>query len=540
MIRPVVVLPVSRPDYHLAVKLIRWMRILEKLRDGEVNGKIGRCDYHLIVLMAASIESAHQEEMEKELAEWETARMYVNPERYEHPELGYAAMANHAFKAGLEAVEKLFPAAPMLWMEADCVPIRPSWHQEISLEYEKCGKFYMGDFHPYGAKPHMTGNGVYGADWRERCPSFALLPGPNPREGWDSSCRGDTLPQSHRSCTIQQVWEPPRFTEEKMGMIHPETALFHRSKDGSLIDVLTKRADFPRIPSRAPIAPPSPRTAQFRIPQPIIAGARVEIFIVTYKKDMEFLRYCLRSIAMYAAGFSGVTLVVPHSEKHLYDWIPKGVRLVLHEEHAGKGNMDHCIMKCRADEICPTADMILYFDADCIAWKGFSPDDFIVKGQPVCVRERYDEIANPNRRYWRETVMNATGLCPEYETMVRHPNIHHVSLLKRLRETVRKHTGHEFNDYVLSGQSTFPGHFCEFDSMGAIAMEEFSDCYHFIDYDRVKDAEECGQDANGSWQYIYRHERDCIVELWSHGGIDQYRKMCDQIIIGKPPEFFVK
>jgi hypothetical protein len=54
----------------------------------------------------------------------------------------------------------------------------------------------------------------------------------------------------------------------------------------------------------------------------------------------------------------------------------------------------------------------------------------------------------------------------------------------------------------------------------------------------VRDAQECGVSMkHTSFQYLYRAGRDKIVEFWSHGGIDIYRKDASRFLAGIRPQF---
>lgn len=534
-IKIVVCLPVSSPDYHLAMKLLRWCIALRK-KETEL--------YDLMVVCAASLPKNNVMQLEELCAT--TPRFIVRQvlEVYEHPELGYASCANHLFRSTLEMAEKEYPGRPPLWMEADCTPIRSGWVKEIDEEYAACGKPIMGDFHPSGEHSHITGNSVYPHDWRIRVPSFARLPQPRPEQGWDTLCSFESLPISHRSCRIQQIFQPPAIHEKFMAMLHPETALFHRVKDGSMIDLLCARLGWPLIPLEKPLRPPTSDQITGRV-TPSDGHFKVEIFVVSCEKDIEFLRYCLKSLQMFAAGFSGITLAVPTAQKQLFGWVQGGiggVKIITFDEQPGKGHLGQLIMKSRADELCPHADAILFVDSDCMAWRPFSPDDFLPENKPRMVRELYEECGkyNSHRLNWKKTVTAATGLNPSYEGMTAHPQVHLAAVLKRTRELVEKHTGKSFDDYVLSGQNTFPQTYAEWPTIAAVVEKEYAHHYHFETYDRAGDARSCQQDVNGSWQYIYRFNRDFFVEFWSHGGIKRYEKIMHEILVGKPPQFFVK
>lgn len=545
----VVILHFCRPDFHLALKWLRWARWL--------SNQIGAKPYDIVFFAAKSTDEALIDQMRAEISDWPTARVEVSPDLYEKPELGYAAMANVAFRTALECTERLFPGHPTLWCETDAIPTRPTWLEEIEAEYYDAGKPFMGDFHALGAIPHMSGNAVYPPDWRSLAPSIAALPAPRPEQGWDTLCVKETLPQSHHSYRIQQVWiEPmPKITEGNAAMVHHETALFHRCKDGSLIDLLCARMKAPVINLGLPMVKRSPVYA-VRAPEPITVHqftrcspvgrpsndlGKTHILIVSCKRDYEFLSYCLRSIERYAKGFSGVTLAVPSADANLFRGIARSAKISPFHEPEGKGFLQHMIQVCRADEMCPDADTIVHIDSDCMFWKPTTPKDILSEGKCPVVREHYDIVVNrnANRLIWRDCVKAATGIVPEHDTMVRHPNIYPRQLYPHVRKLVEDFTKTKFDDYVLSCNNSFPQSFCEFVTLSTVGLRDFKDCFSVTEYDHEKDCVECGVTDRRN-QYIYRSDRDFIVEGYSHGGASRYRDNWNKIMRGIIPKFIVK
>lgn len=533
----IAVLPVCRPDFHIALKWLAWARWLRTERP-----------YHLVVFCAASMEAALIKRLQQAVDGWEGAIVEINPQYYERHELGYGACANHMFLKALEFTEMKFPGLPTLWCEPDAIPLRAGWNEEIAEEYSRCGAPFLGDFHAPGAIPHLTGNSVYSPDWRRLAPSIAALPGPVPSQGWDTSCSADTLPQSSRSIRIQQTWivPMPRFTEEMMPMLHQSSCLFHRNKDGSLIDVLAARMGCPPIPLETPVCGPTPtqphRQRVYEVIQPRVKRTGgVHILVVSYKRDIELLSYCLRSIEKYCSGFAGATLMVPTAEAKVFRDVPSCVELRTFDEMPGKGFLHHMIQVCRADEICPDADQIVHFDADCMVWRPTTPSDFVKDGKCLMVREDYRllESRNPNRLIWRTCVERATGIRPTHDIMVRHPNVYPRALYSHLRNVVERHLKMDFNQYVFSCENGWPQGFCEYVSLGAVGLRDFPDAFKVVDYDHEKDSVECGVEGRGH-QYIYRPERDAVVEGWSHGGVQRYRNDWDAFMLGKLPHHYVK
>lgn len=270
---------------------------------------------------------------------------------------------------------------------------------------------------------------------------------------------------------------------------------------------------------------------------------QMEILIVTHARDMEFLRYCVRSIAMFGRGFSGLTLVVPASQIELFDWVSNltPTQIVYGDEKPKKGFLTHLIQKCWADKYCPQADFILHVDPDTLFTGPTTPADFLEEYKPILYREKYADLVNDHRKNWQHGVAEATGIIPVYETMVRAPHVHHRATYTELRQAVQRHTGKPFEMYVLSGKNEWPQDFCEFNSLGAVAIERFPDRYSFVDYDRAADAKRYGLVLkDGGWQYVYKRSRDKVIEVWSHSGISAHRKLFEKILNRDAPAHYTK
>jgi hypothetical protein len=550
---PVVVLPVARFDWHMAVKWLRWAKAIAYPEDPRFN-VVAICSPALSAEQITTLHDAGQ------FVLWDF-EIHVSDKI---TEIGYFGTPNQVFKAALELMESKFPGHPMLWVEADTVPMHKGWYKAIAEEYAACGKKFLGDFVEQGEIHHMTGNAVYPPDWRTAAPSLADLPGVDPRCGWDSKCAHETLPQAARSKTIRQVWRPEVFTAQNWRKIVPEgTAIFHQDKNGTLIDVLAQEIGVPPVPGEAQICVSTYETDKAEMyrtsktvpdPRPTI-GARpaaysgtavdpTEILIVTCRRDLEFLRYCLLSIDKYARGFTGVTIVVPKAEYALFkDFQFSGRNIKVHafDEWPGRGMLHHEVQICRADEWCPSATAILHMDADCMFWRPVTPGDYQPGGKPIIVRERYEDCGkrNTNRLFWRAAVEQAVGFTPVYETMVRHPNVYLRTLYPKLRALVEEHTKQKFDDFVFSRQNAFPQGFAEFPTLGAVAIQFFPANYTMVDYDHGQDRRDCGITHN-QFQYIYRRDRDPLCELWSHGGIQRYRTDCENFLNGMIPAYLVK
>lgn len=525
----ITVLPVARPDFHLAMKWLRWVRILSGQHCGPV-----------VIFAAKSLGNSELEQLG--VAAPSCAVLRVNPEYFEHPELGYSAMANHMFLGALNMMAEFYPGEDMLWCESDAIPIKPDWWNQIRSEFILRSNPFMGDFHAPGHIPHMTGNACYAANWREFAPSLANIVTDRPEQGWDSKCAHETVPNSHRTSLIQQTWlvPMPRFTEDNIKMIHPDAVLFHRCKDGSLIDVLAARMGIAPIPLGAPLAPPTPVVQPRRGRHQQTGG--VAILIVSHQRDLEMLDYCLRFIRKNARGFAGVVLAVPVQDAPKFAKFAKdGVTLTTFVDQPGKEFLQHLIMKCRADELCPWADHVVHIDSDCMMWRPTTPEDFVKDGKCVMVREDYALIAprNPNRLIWGHVVERATGIKCTHDLMVRHCNVYPIGLYAHMRGVVERHTGIAFDEYVMGCENGFPQGFCEFVTASAVGLRDMPEKFDVKDYNHEAAARELGIEHR-DFQYAYLSAFDPVAELWTHGGMGRYKSDVDQWLNGKLPKFYLK
>jgi len=538
-IHPVVVLPVARFDWNLAVKWLRW---------------VGNLDCPLVVYCSPQL-------TEGELDNLDTGGRVVVAN--ELKECGYFGTPNGVIKGALEYCEKNYSGRAVIWCEADTVPMCHDWVEKIMDEYSSCGRPFLGDVELGGTKPHLTGNAVYHPNWRKLAPSIAALG--KEAEGWDSLCAHDTMPRSRRSLTIQQIWRPklPITAEWAKENIHPTTALFHQCKDGSLIDVLCQQQGMAIIPLAKALCESTYETQRTQLvakPTPVPVKAPVvvtqkradkqamEILIVTFKRDMEFLRYCLLSIAKYATDFSVVTLVVPQTERGLYDWTLPQAKVCYFDEPPGKGMLAHEREIMRADEWCPNARYILHLDADCMFWNPTTPADFLRDGKAFNRREAYSNIGNPNRHIWSRCVDKFVGVEPRYDYMLRHPQVHIREVYAKARSEIERHTARVWDTQIMAGQNTFPQTFAEFPTLGAIADKFFHEFYHWEDYDKKQDRRTFGIPDNQDFQFVYTPNRNHVVEFWSHGGlgyrpagsVETYREMAEKFLRGELPQFYLK
>lgn len=211
---------------------------------------------------------------------------------------------------------------------------------------------------------------------------------------------------------------------------------------------------------------------------------RTEIMIVTYAKDFEWVQLTLRTLKKFASGFAGITMVVPYPDREIFQplAVQYGCSLRWYLVMPGKGFLHHMAVKCEADLWCPVGtEAVAHFDADCIVNMPFTPETLMCEGKPILVREHFEDFRHyPARHGWQDNVVRAIGYKPEWETMVRHPDVFHIDLYRRFRDRVEQVNKMPFSQYVLLNKEDFPMGFCEFPALGGLCLQEDYDRYFWV------------------------------------------------------------
>lgn len=248
----------------------------------------------------------------------------------------------------------------------------------------------------------------------------------------------------------------------------------------------------------------------------------VPIFIRCYNKDADWLRYCLRSIRKFASRFSETVVTVPSRDHAIFAPMQAefGFRLDEYDVRAGKEMIHGELRVCHSDELCPSADSILYLDPDCIAREPFSPEDYLFKGKPILVGIKFSKYKDSDSEtercqyaYWRPAIQAALGFEPLFETNCRVPSIFLRETFKPFREAIEKHTGMPFDEYAFSCQSRWPQTFIEFGPLGNWILKNTPEKYAFFD----KDEQPIQDYADGKapiWNQKFK-------QYWSHGGLKE-------------------
>lgn len=237
----------------------------------------------------------------------------------------------------------------------------------------------------------------------------------------------------------------------------------------------------------------------------------MDFFMVTYQKDFPWLQWCLKSFEKFASGFRDLIIMVPQEDflegirefgekagQTKLVWIP-------YRDWPGLGMVRHMHLICCADEL-TDASFIGHLDPDCLFTAPVTPATYITDGKPLLRFERFDSLGrrHPGAAAWREVTEAALPFPIEFETMRCHPEVYHWGLYQAARRRVEEKTGEDFEAYMHRQRNEFPQSFCEFNTLGNVALHDFPGLYH-------------GVLQTGDRVLPDNH----LQQFWSHGAIDQ-------------------
>ncbi len=213
-----------------------------------------------------------------------------------------------------------------------------------------------------------------------------------------------------------------------------------------------------------------------------------DLFIVTFARDFTYLKYCLISIGKFCRRFNYLRVLVPFEDaaranELLHDaGILFPARIEGYKEQPGKGMIWHMRQVMHADTF-TDGQLIAHLDADCIFIKPVEPTEFLAPNEKIILR--YEPFVTIGKRHagileWQKCTQACLPFPVRNETMRCHPGVFHRSTYELARKCMVKATGKPVDEYLLAQRNEFPQTFCEFNTLGNVAMEKQPELYELI------------------------------------------------------------
>jgi len=221
-----VVIPVCEKDQHLVLKNLEWVHELD-----------GRIDAHCDVI-------THGHFMGGRDVCNEVLRAFTSVDFKCYDEWGGDPKWPHPQNWAWQSAARLLSKQqfPWIWWEADSVPVKRGWYEALKKEYEAGGKPFMGYITSLnGSEPHMAGVGVY----PHNTPNYSVNAMLCRAAPFDVVIYKDIEQHVHKANHliqhhVKENGDSTHFHDHASvkSIIDPGVVLFHRCKDGSLIDRL--------------------------------------------------------------------------------------------------------------------------------------------------------------------------------------------------------------------------------------------------------------------------------------------------------------
>lgn len=221
-----VVIPVCTKDEQLVLKNLEWVE--------ELDGKI---DAECVIVHPEGFDVVPVRDKARQIFRQTFVVAYSEwggDPKWPHPQ-------NWAWQSTARAMATYSPQS-WIWWEADATPIRKGWLDAISTEYKAAKKPFMGCLMDgEGSDGHMNGVAVYPADVSAYSTNAMLCR----RAPFDIVLWPDIAPHTHKANHLIQNHvitdgDSTHFPDREAvaEIVRPGAVLFHRCKDGSLIDQL--------------------------------------------------------------------------------------------------------------------------------------------------------------------------------------------------------------------------------------------------------------------------------------------------------------
>lgn len=458
----IVVIPFCQKEVAATIKNLQWYIELD-----------GRVDFHAILSHDTETSASAVAEI-KGLAD----RYFKSTEVFWYPaplKKTWPAAPNWAWQNVARYIAALKNDS-WLWIEADAIPIRKGWLADIAADYAKCGKLFSG--HVVDGMGHLSGVAVYPPNVAEYSVNAMMTE----ESAWDVVLGSDLALRDggvsahcHPSHALfQHCWcinpadgkawngsgELATFknTRDVVRLVDLTMALFHRNKDGTLIDMLRQHYAHPELamvpqhvePVKDPIDIAIDKLVEgFKEHEeaspevevkPVVGGGGVlpaiqlvekpapvdlhllnpftgqcEILIVTYGlptkrasgqtvSDFDWLRWCLRCIRKHCTGFQGITVCFPNRDaerfvelanEHAKSKCGIPLRIQMYAEKDRRGMIQHMAMMAGADQLVPKSTThVLHVDADVMFKEHVTPDEYFHGDKPVYVVRSWKSLSS--------------------------------------------------------------------------------------------------------------------------------------------------
>jgi hypothetical protein len=202
-----------------------------------------------------------------------------------------------------------------------------------------------------------------------------------------------------------------------------------------------------------------------------------DIFIRTYHKDIEWLKYALASIHKHVKGWRNIVITMPKGQGHLLGHLT--TEKVIEVEDMQDGYIGQQLTKMEAWKY-TDAECVLFWDSDVIATEPIDIHrEYFKDGKPILYKTKYSSLPGCP---WQGVTEKAVGFPVEWEYMRRMPLLYWTQTLEGACEDMRAIHGLGLRQYMEKQPHKA---FSEFNVMGAFVDRYSKAHYAIIDTESI-------------------------------------------------------
>jgi hypothetical protein len=219
---------------------------------------------------------------------------------------------------------------------------------------------------------------------------------------------------------------------------------------------------------------------------------KTTIITVSYDQDLEYLKYCLKSIKKFCKGYYGNVVVIDDHEndctktKEYLESIEQKYIIDTEAKNIRKGYIRQQYIKLKADLYVPEeTSHILHIDSDSIFTKEHTPDVFFENNKPIILKESYEQLLKQLQRQnkplrgverWQSVTSTFTKRHITHEYMRLMPLVYPTTAHKKTRMMLEFIQGKTLLDILKDEEFA-----SEYNMLGAICDDYYQDEFRFID-----------------------------------------------------------
>lgn len=235
----------------------------------------------------------------------------------------------------------------------------------------------------------------------------------------------------------------------------------------------------------------------------------VEIVIRTYKEDLEWLGYALKSIHKYVTGYRNIIIAIPIEQVGLLNHLTQ--EKVVGVFDLQDGYLGQQLTKMQAWKL-TDADAIVFWDSDVVATRPIDVrTEYFKDGKIILYKTRYASIngtTSPLACPWQPITAKAVGFVPEFEYMRRMPLVYWRRTLEECETFMVERHKQSLESYVKTQPHRS---LSEFNLLGAFAEKHAPNGYAFTDTESI-DMPSCAVDQMWSWGGITEEVKAKLID----------------------------